>query len=198
MNPEPTQTKSIGWIIAAAAAGIFVFDFVTPLGIAVPMLYALPILLTRRIPGWRSTLSLTACVVPLTWAGIIQHVERVTPVVVGNRALTSLLLLVVAGLLLKEKSLAQQRATDLMALRESEERYALVVAGSQVAIWDWNVPEKRVFFSSRWKALRGLADDEVSDDETEWSSRIHPDDRERVMAAVCAHFEGRTAVFCEE
>jgi PAS domain S-box-containing protein len=84
------------------------------------------------------------------------------------------------------------------ALRESEERYALVVAGSGGAVWDWNVREKRVLFSPSWKALRGLADDEVSEHETEWSSRIHPDDRERVMAAVRDHFEGRTAVFSEE
>ena len=84
------------------------------------------------------------------------------------------------------------------ALQESEERYALVIEGANAAIWDWNVPEKRVFFSPRWKALRGLADDEVSDRESEWSSRIHPDDRERVMTAVGAHFEGRTAVFSEE
>ncbi|MDR4462976.1 MAG: PAS domain-containing protein [Nitrospira sp.] len=195
-----TQTKPIGWIVAAAAAaaGIVVLDFLIPSGMSVPMLFALPILLTRRIPGWRSTVFLTAGVVILTWVGLIHHIEHVTPVMVGNRALTSFLLLVVAGLLLKEKLLAEQRVMDLMALRDSEERYALVVAGAEAAIWDWNVPEKQVFFSSRWKALRGLAEDEVSDHESEWSSRIHPDDKERVMAAVCAHFEGRTAVFCEE
>lgn len=199
MTPMESQIKPMGWIVAAAAAAaIVVLDFVIPSGMSVPMLFALPILLTRRIPGWRSTIFLTVGVVILTWVGLIHYVEQVTPVIVGNRVLASFLLLVIAGLLLKEKLMAQQRATDLMALRESEERYALVVAGAEAAIWDWNVPEQRVFFSSRWKALRGLAADEVSDHETEWSSRIHPDDRERVMAAVSAHLEGQTPVFCEE
>ncbi len=202
MTPPQGQTKPIGWIIAAAAAaaaaGIFVLDFMIPRGIAVPMLYVLPILSTRYISGWWSTAFPTGGVVLLSWVGLVLSTGEVTPEIIGNRAMASFLLLVVAGLLLKEKHLAQQRAKDQMELRESEERYALVVAGAEAAIWDWNVPEKRVFFSPRWKALRGLADDEVSDHETEWNSRIHPDDRERVMAAVRAHFEGRTAVFSEE
>ena len=84
------------------------------------------------------------------------------------------------------------------ALRESEERFELVLAGAGAAIWDWDVLRKRVLFSSRWKQLRGLSDPEVSDREEEWSSRIHPEDRERVLAAVQAHFDGRTDVFSEE
>ncbi len=46
--------------------------------------------------------------------------------------------------------------------------------------------------------MRGYADDEIGDGEEEWSSRIHPDDVDRVMAAVEAHFEGRTPFFSEE
>jgi len=84
------------------------------------------------------------------------------------------------------------------ALRDREERYELILAGAEAAIWDWDVPAKHVHFSASWKELRGLSDDEVSDREEEWSSRIHPDDLERVMAGVQAHFEGRTAVFHEE
>jgi PAS domain S-box-containing protein len=83
-------------------------------------------------------------------------------------------------------------------LRQNEERYKLVLAGADAAIWGWDVPAKRVLFSPRWKELRGFSDDEVSDHEEEWSSGIHPDDFDRVMASVQAHFEGRTPVFAEE
>ncbi len=201
MTLRETQAQPIGWLMTATASvatAIFILDLVIPLGIAVPMLYVLPILLTRYMPGWWSTAFPTGGVVLLSWVGQALSTGEVTPEIIGNRAMVSFLLLVVAGLLLKEKHLAQQHVKDQTELREREERYALVVAGAGDAIWDWNVLEKRVFFSPRWKTLRGLADDEVSDHETEWSSRIHPDDRERVMAAVRDHFAGRTVVFSEE
>ncbi len=128
VTPEPTQTKPIGWIIAAAAAAaaaIFILDLVTPLSIAVPMLYVIPILLTRYIPGWRSTVFLSGSILLLlTWVPLALLFDHVTPQVVGNRVMASFLLLVVAGLLLKQKHLAQQRARDQAALRESEERFA--------------------------------------------------------------------------
>ena len=84
------------------------------------------------------------------------------------------------------------------ALRDSIQRFELVVTGAHAAIWDWDVVKKRVFFSPQWKALRGFAEDELTDREEEWSSRIHPDDAPGVFSAVRAHFEGRTPVFAQE
>jgi PAS domain S-box-containing protein len=83
-------------------------------------------------------------------------------------------------------------------LREREQRYELVLVGAEAAIWDWDVPQKRVLYSPRWKQLRGLADHEVGDSEEEWSKRIHAEDRDRVLAAVKAHFQRCTPVFAEE
>lgn len=91
-----------------------------------------------------------------------------------------------------------ENADVLRLLQELEERYELVLAGAGGAIWDWDVPNKRVHYSTRWKQLRGFAAHEIGESETEWSSRIHPDDVSRVMAGVQAHFEGRTPFFSEE
>ncbi len=84
------------------------------------------------------------------------------------------------------------------ALREANERYELVLAGSGAAIWDWEVPRHKVMYSQRWKAMRGFAEHEITDSESEWSWGIHPDDNPRVMAAVQAHFEGKTEYFDED
>jgi len=84
------------------------------------------------------------------------------------------------------------------ALLERTERSELIAAGAYDAIWDWDVPNHRVNFSPRWKELRGFVPDEVSDREEEWTSHIHPNDAPRVMAALLAHFEGKTEFFEEE
>jgi PAS domain S-box-containing protein len=84
------------------------------------------------------------------------------------------------------------------SLRDAKERYELVFAGAGAAIWDWDVPAKRVVYSARWKEMRGLADDEVTDSEEEWSRGIHPDDVARVRSAIEEHFAGRTPAFAEE
>lgn len=83
-------------------------------------------------------------------------------------------------------------------LREREERYELVVAGAESAIWDWDIKAKTVNYSPRWKQLRGIEDGEISDSEEEWLRGIHPDDRDRVTDAIQAHFEGKSPVFAEE
>jgi PAS domain S-box-containing protein len=91
-----------------------------------------------------------------------------------------------------------ERSRAEETLRESVLRYELVLEGATGGIWDWDVPNKRVHFSSRWKMLRGYADAEIGDSETEWSSGIHPDDAPRVMAATQAYLAGQTAIYEEE
>ncbi|NMG11649.1 PAS domain-containing protein [Brasilonema sp. UFV-L1] len=84
------------------------------------------------------------------------------------------------------------------ALQESEERWQLAVRGSKDGIWDWNVKTSQVFFSNRWKEMRGFAEHEISDSLEEWSNRIHPDDIDWVMQAVEDHFAKKTPFFAAE
>ncbi len=83
-------------------------------------------------------------------------------------------------------------------LREVNERYELVLAGSNTGIWDWDIRRDKVVFSSRWKTMRGFSEDEIGDSLEEWSTRIHPEDAPRVIAAVQAHFAGQTPSFTAE
>lgn len=91
-----------------------------------------------------------------------------------------------------------ERQLAVVQLREANDRYERVLAGAGAGLWDWDVRNHHVVYSPRWKALRGFAEHEVSDSETEWSSGIHPDDAPRVMEALQAHFAGQTPVFAEE
>ncbi|NWG86814.1 MAG: CHASE domain-containing protein [Hydrogenophilaceae bacterium] len=84
------------------------------------------------------------------------------------------------------------------ALRASEERFDLAIRGANDGLWDWNLKNNTVYYSPRWKEMLGYADYEVSPSLEEWSSRVHPDDLEPVMAAVRAHLDGKTSLYMSE
>ena len=78
------------------------------------------------------------------------------------------------------------------SLRRSQERFELAVRGSQDGLWDWDLLTNDVYFSPRWKGILGYEDHEIRDDLEEWEKRLHPDERERVLAANRAHADGTT------
>jgi len=77
------------------------------------------------------------------------------------------------------------------ALRESEDRYAVSVAGTQDGLWDWNILTGEDYLSPRWKEILGYEDYEIDNVLESFTDALHPDDRVRAMAAVTAHLEDR-------
>ncbi len=86
--------------------------------------------------------------------------------------------------------LAVEEATA--ALRESEERYALAVAGAADGLWDWNLLTEEIYFSPRWKAMLGWEEQEIGHDLEEWFSRVHPEEIARVKREIAQHLAGET------
>ncbi|MBW4672954.1 MAG: PAS domain-containing protein [Desmonostoc geniculatum HA4340-LM1] len=84
------------------------------------------------------------------------------------------------------------------ALKESEERCRLVLRGNNDGIWDWNVKNNQVFFSTRWKEMLGYEEDEISNHLDEWSTRVHPDDMGFVRQAIADHFAKINPFFISE
>ncbi|MEH1869830.1 MAG: PAS domain S-box protein [Nostoc sp.] len=84
------------------------------------------------------------------------------------------------------------------ALQESEERWHLALQGSNDGIWDWNIKTDEVFFSARWEEMLGFAENELNQNLEVWSSRIHPDDCDRIMKAIADHLAHKTPFFQEE
>jgi len=82
------------------------------------------------------------------------------------------------------------------ALRESEERYALAARGANDGLWDWNLQNNRVYFSSRWKAMLGYEDGEIGVDPEEWLARVHKEDRLNLEAQLHAHWNAVNGAEC--
>ncbi|MBD1910500.1 MULTISPECIES: EAL domain-containing protein [unclassified Leptolyngbya] len=103
-----------------------------------------------------------------------------------------LLTLTTAVVTLKE----QLRVNSL--LRQSEERYALAVQGSNGGLWDWNLQTNTIFFSQRWKEMLGEEGDGVDDRPESWYERVHPDDLAPLQASIQDYLEGRRSEFENE
>ncbi len=86
-----------------------------------------------------------------------------------------------------------QRRQAEEEMRRSRERFELAVRGSQDGLWDWDLETNEVFFSPRWKSILGYEDHELANHLDEWSKRLHPDERDRVLAANYAHINGTTS-----
>ncbi len=75
------------------------------------------------------------------------------------------------------------------ALAESEERFALAVAGSNEGIWDWDIASNQVYFAPRFKELLGFQPDDLENDWNVWENRLHPQDRESTLDALRNHLD---------
>lgn len=83
-----------------------------------------------------------------------------------------------------------------LALKVSEERYRVAVAGSNDGIWDWDLQAGTVHYSERWAAILGCLPADLQGTVDEWFARIHPEDIDRVrleideaVGARAAHLE---------
>jgi len=79
------------------------------------------------------------------------------------------------------------------ALRESEERYRLLIENIPTVAWVTRQDGRTVFISSNVEKVYGYTTDEVlASGDKLWFGRIHPDDRDHVQAAFRSLFDQKT------
>lgn len=89
------------------------------------------------------------------------------------------------------------RMEAMAALRESEERYALAMEGTDEGIWDWDIVKGTVYVSPRHQKFFGIESGSWIKDSA-WPGFIHPKDRQRYKATLIDHLKGKTDFFvCE-
>jgi len=77
-------------------------------------------------------------------------------------------------------------------LARSEESLRLIYESSSDGFWDWDVETGATVFGPQWARMLGYEPFEIDHDVSFWEKLIHPDEREKVMAALKSHLEGCT------
>ncbi len=91
-----------------------------------------------------------------------------------------------------ERKLAERR------LKINQERYKLSTKAANIGIWDWDIKTNKFYIDPNIKEILGYRDDEIPNDIEVWSTYVHPEDREPVMAAAQACLDGKTSQYVFE
>jgi len=81
------------------------------------------------------------------------------------------------------------------ALRDSEERHALAVQGTNEGLWDWDVAANRLYISDRFKSIAGLKTGKDHVEPEKCLSLMHPGDVLMHRRTLLAHLRGETEFF---
>jgi PAS domain S-box-containing protein len=79
-------------------------------------------------------------------------------------------------------AIERREAEDVM--RESEKRLNMALEAGRMGTWDWNVRTNEVHWSEGIEAIHGVPAGSFGGDFGAYQSDTHPDDRERVLAAI--------------
>ena len=90
----------------------------------------------------------------------------------------------------RKRGEAERKTTEL-ALRQSEERYALAIQGSKVGVWDWTLATDQLYLSPNLVHL--LGSEQLPEQMVTWQQHIHPDDQARVRATLKSHLTEATS-----
>ena len=101
-------------------------------------------------------------------------------------------LLVPTGALLSRRMLRRSEQFE-EALRLSEERFNLAVAGSSDGLWDWNIATDELYYSPRFCELLDCTEEHLAGSLWTLAGRFHMEDRGAFEDALTAHLEDNLA-----
>lgn len=84
---------------------------------------------------------------------------------------------------------AMDRANVETQLRRSADRLHLAMQAGRMGTWEWDMTTDRVQWSETLEAIYGLPAGGFSGTFEDFTTRVHPDDRERVIALIAAATE---------
>ena len=83
-------------------------------------------------------------------------------------------------------------------LVKSQEQLKLALTGSNVALWDWDIPADKLYLSELWAGMLGLEAKAVLTDSVELYSLLHPEDIAQSIAKINAALKGESEFYQAE
>ena len=99
-----------------------------------------------------------------------------------------------SGFMAIETDITVQRQAQ-EALRLSRERLALAMAGSGIALWDWDLMTQRYEVNDRWTELLGSPAEGPPRNRAAHDALVHPDDLPGAAAAFQVHLKDTTSMY---
>jgi diguanylate cyclase (GGDEF)-like protein/PAS domain S-box-containing protein len=103
----------------------------------------------------------------------------------------------VVGALAMITDITERRRAE-QALRTSDERFQAVLKATKDAVWDWDVAGQSLWWTDGVGALFGYRSTQVSDRYDWWTERVHPEDRDAVVAGSDDLLGGRAEAWQAE
>lgn len=95
------------------------------------------------------------------------------------------------------RSHARRRAAEA-ASRAATEHFELAARATNDALWDWNLITNEIWWSDGFSKQFGYPLEELEPTITSWTSRLHPDDKERVETGIYKIIRGGAKVWWDE
>ncbi len=87
---------------------------------------------------------------------------------------------------------------DINSLIEWRKRYDLAVESCGYGMWDWDILNDTIYFSSKWKEIMGYKNSEEINSLNSWLNIVDARDMARVNEALKRHLEGKSKTFIVE
>src|SRR6185503_3743597 len=93
---------------------------------------------------------------------------------------------------------ALQRIDAQETRRQAEQRLHLVARATNDVVWDWNLETNQVWWNEAFQTLLGYKTEEIEPGVESRHDRIHPDDKQRVIAGAEAFIKSGGEYWSDE